>query len=250
MAVVSVTDSLGTLVVSDGNSSENIPKSKVVVTSRGDNVKLQWGGSQYIDAVYTDFTAPTGASAAAVAASINAFLDTASLVVTLGAGTVNAGIIGSNVSVGVNITRPSNTTTYTINDVVNDSGTTPLLFTNVGRATDIGGWVVSGMATSDAAQATLPNIDLMLFSSTFTIAADNAAFAPTNAQMATYLGKIRFSTWVNRGVRAESDGALENAFVFTPGSGTRDIHAVAVIQNAYVPVSAEIFRFTVNVEQY
>ena len=250
MAVVSVTDSLGTLVVSDGNSSENIPKSKVVVTSRGDNVKLQWGGSQYIDAVYTDFTAPTGASAAAVAASINAFLDTASLVVTLGAGTVNTGLIGANISVGVNITRSANTTTYAANDVMNNgTDTTPLIFA-VSRANDLRGWIVSGMATSDAAQATLPNVDLMLFSSTFTIAADNAAFAPTNAQMATYLGKIRFSVWVNRGVRAESDGTLENAFIFSPASGTTNIYGVLVVQNAYVPVSAEVLRFIVNGEQY
>ena len=250
MAVISVTDSGSSIYIDDGNSVQRIPKGEVSVQSRGDNVEIRRNNGLILNELYTGFTAPTGASASAVANSIEAFLDTASAVVTLGAGTVNAGIIGSNVSVGVNITRPSNTTTYTINDVVNDSGTTPLLFTNVGRANDLGGWVLGGIATSNAAQATLPMIDLMLFSSTFTIAADNAAFAPTNAQMATYLGKIRLATWINRGVRSESDGTTANTFVFTPGSGTRDIYGVAVVQNAYVPVSAEIFRFTINAERY
>jgi len=131
----------------------------------------------------------------------------------------------------------------------NTTVTTSLSFT-VASANDKKGWVVGGKAVSNAAQATLPNIDLLLFSSNFAIAADNAAFAPTFAQMQTYLGKIRFSSWVNRGVRCESDGSVESAFQFSPESGTQIIYGVLVMQNAYTPISAETLQFSLDIEQY
>lgn len=157
---------------------------------------------------------------------------------------------GVNTSSTVAITRAANTTQYAINDVMNNGAdTTPLAFT-LARANDLRGWVVGGLCVSGSNQATLPNIDLLLFSSTFTIAADNAAFAPTYAQMQTYLGKIRFSTWVARGVRSDSDGSVEQPFVFIPASGTQIVYGVPVMQNTYTPVSVENLQFSVNAERY
>ena len=171
--------------------------------------------------------------------------------VGLPAGTSNIGISGSNVSRAVSITRAANATLYTINDVMNNgTDTTPLAFTTLARANDLRGWIVGGVCVSSAASATLPNIDLLLFSSTFTIVADNLAFAPTYAQMQTYLGKIRFSTWVSRGVRSDSDGSVEQPFIFVPAAGTRIVYGVPVMQNGYTPVSGETLQFSVNVDQY
>lgn len=166
------------------------------------------------------------------------------------AGTVNIGITGANAGPSVTIVRAANTTTYAVNDVMNNgTDTTPLAFT-VARANNLTGWIVGGNCVSNANQATLPNIDLLLYSSTFTIAGDNLAYAPTFAQEQTYLGKIRFSTWVARGVRSESDGAVETAFRFVPASGTQIIYGVPVMQNAYVPISSENLQFTIDAEQY
>ena len=158
---------------------------------------------------------------------------------------------GLNISSSVTITLGTTPTAYAINDVMNNgTNTTPLAFT-LANANNLRGWCVGGVCVASTSPATLPNIDLLLFSSTFTIAADNAAFAPTFAQAQTYLGKIRFSTWVDRGATmAESDGSIEQSFILIPATNTRIIYGVPVMQNAYTPGSSEQFQYTVFAEQY
>lgn len=73
---VSVTDGVGTLIIADGNSTINPNKKKVVVSTSGNNVKIGWDEVSFVIYPYTDFTAPTGASAEAVATAIQAILDT------------------------------------------------------------------------------------------------------------------------------------------------------------------------------
>lgn len=73
---VSVTDNAGYISINDGNSVRDIEKAKVAIVAYGDNVQIFWDDVHYCQYVYSDFTAPTGASASAVAASIAAFLDT------------------------------------------------------------------------------------------------------------------------------------------------------------------------------
>lgn len=247
---VTVTDTGSTITIDDGNSAIRVPKAELIIWNRGNNVKLQWLNNWSMETGYTNFSAPSGASALAVANAIEAFKETSGGIFSLGAGINNIGIVGSNAKPVANITRAANTTTYAVNDVMNDTNVTTMLQFTVASANDKKGWIVGGKAVSNAAQATLPNIDLLLFSSNFTIAADNAAFAPTFAQMQTYLGKVRFQTWVNRGVRCESDGSVETAFQFTPASGTQLIYGVLVMQNAYIPISAETLQFALSVEQY
>ena len=161
----------------------------------------------------------------------------------------NLGTIGIAMPVAVTIIRAANATAYTINDVMNNgTDTTPLAF-SIARMVSERGWIVGGTCVSNANKATLPNIDLLLYSSTFTIAGDNLAYAPTFAQFQTYLGKIRFSTWVARGVRSESDGAIEQPFIFTPVAGGLIIYGVPVMQNAYAPSSSENIQFTIFASQ-
>ena len=163
----------------------------------------------------------------------------------------NIGIVGKNLSVAVAITRSANTTQYAVNDVMNNgTDTIPLIFT-VARDLNKGGWVVSGGSiTSNGAAGTLPSIDLLLFSSTFTIAGDNAAFAGTYAQMQTLLGKITFPSFVNRGGIAEAAGSLSTPFPFLPATNTRIIYGVLLLMNTYTPTSGETLQFTIGIEQY
>ena len=72
---VTVTNEGGTILINDGNSEWYIKKQKVAVSTQGDNVIIREDSVHYASYVYTDFTAPTGASAAAVAALIEAFID-------------------------------------------------------------------------------------------------------------------------------------------------------------------------------
>ena len=268
---VTVTDSTGAIIVGDGTNNRAIVKQKCSIKADGDQVVIMDGDEIALSYPYDVFTSPTAANANAMVALIEAFLDTAGTPVTISgalpagdnnignvdiasaipSGTNNIGAVGSNTkAAATSITRAANTTTYDVNDVMNDTTATTMLQFTVARANDLKGWIVGGKAVSNAAQATLPNIDLLLFSSDFAIAADNAAFAPTYAQMQTYIGKVRFQTWVNRGVRCESDGSVESAFQFTPASGTQIIYGVLVMQNAYIPISAETLQFFLDVEQY
>ena len=73
---VSVSDNDGTILISDGNSVTYPKKQKVTVDAVGNNVVIQWDRSHYVSYPYTDFTAPSGASALIVAAAISVMLDT------------------------------------------------------------------------------------------------------------------------------------------------------------------------------
>ena len=72
---VSVTDTTGTITISDGNSTQAPEKDKVMVRSFGNTVQIYWSETGYVSFPYTDFTAPTGATAAATAAAPVAITD-------------------------------------------------------------------------------------------------------------------------------------------------------------------------------
>jgi len=145
--------------------------------------------------------------------------------------------------------RPADTTLYTIGDVVNANGVTiPVAFT-AARANDTTGWVIGGKATSSAVGATLPQIDLLLFDATFAIAADNAVFAPSDAEILNYIGKVTFNSFTGYSTTASAcDGTVKTPISFVPASGTRLIYGVPVILNGYTPVSGEIFSFSLDLE--
>lgn len=86
---VSVVDSGSTITISDGNSTINPYKDKITVYAQGTSVKIQWDARSYVSYPYTDFTAPTGASATAVADLIAAMLDTNPAEGVSGSGTTN-----------------------------------------------------------------------------------------------------------------------------------------------------------------
>lgn len=72
---VAVTDEGGTILINDGSQQWYIKKQKVVISTEGDNVIIRADEDRYIQQNYANFTAPTGASANAVAALIEAFID-------------------------------------------------------------------------------------------------------------------------------------------------------------------------------
>lgn len=73
---VSVTNRTGSILVSDGNSNTYIKKQLVSVETNGNNVVIRFHKIHYISFPYDQYTAPTGASASAVASAISAFLNT------------------------------------------------------------------------------------------------------------------------------------------------------------------------------
>jgi len=86
---VTVADEGGTISIDDGNAITYVAKDKVFIEAVGNNVRVGWDNVHYIEFPYTDFTAPSGGSAAVVAAAIEVFLDTNPSQGIGGSGTLN-----------------------------------------------------------------------------------------------------------------------------------------------------------------
>lgn len=138
------------------------------------------------------------------------------------------------------IMRPANTTQYAAGDVI--TGTVAAVMT-FGAPHE--GTIVSGLLIDSSVEATKIDADLMLFSEAPTIAADNAAFSPTDDEMA-YLQAV--VTFAGSGFKAAAvNGAIQTAnlqqgFIAPEGR----LHGVLVARNTYTPVSGEVFTVKVS----
>lgn len=145
------------------------------------------------------------------------------------------------------ITRPADTTTYSIGDVV---GAAAITFTPTGNGIGVGGEIKAAACISSANATTKPDLQLWLFSSPVpSVTADNAAFAPTDAEMVNFIGRIDFPVAsfkaANAGSAAAGNAACVSSGFVLPVPGF--LYGVMVVQNAYVPVSAEVFTINFNV---
>lgn len=147
------------------------------------------------------------------------------------------------------LTRPADTTAYAAGDVVTAGTAAALSFglnTSAGR-------IRSALLIDSASQATKPDIDLMLFDSSLTPDADNAAFTPTDAEMGTLIGVISFAGSAFKTGDA-TVGAGGNGVIVSGGldillSGASEtIYGVLVARNAYTPVASEVFTIRLGVE--
>lgn len=143
------------------------------------------------------------------------------------------------------ITRPADTTTYTAGDVV---GAAALSFGPTGPSKGQGGELRTGALISSQNATTKPDLELWLFSANVaSVTADNAAFAPTDAELATLIGVVPFpvASWKvgNTGSAAAGNSACVATGINIP-LGVDTVYAVVVVKNAYVPVSTE--TFTIN----
>lgn len=140
------------------------------------------------------------------------------------------------------ITRPSNTTQYAANDVI-ATGTSSSEFSGLSAFAGGGGIIQSALIVSSNNATTKLSCDLLLFSEAQTTAADNAAYAPTDAMMLTLLGSISFATgsWLAANAGAAATG---NAYCVAVNCGialSQDtVHGVLVARNTYTPVSDEV----------
>jgi hypothetical protein len=139
------------------------------------------------------------------------------------------------------IIRPANTTAYAAGQVINsDSETTMISFSSISGLTT----VLSASLTSSNAAST-PDLSLYVFSGQFTIAADGAAFNPSDAQLkANYLGRIKFEAadWAAFGSNKVCDGKPNAPFNVLNDTN----YAVLVADSAYTPISGEVLTITIS----
>ena len=148
--------------------------------------------------------------------------------------------------------RPSNTTAYAAGDVISEV-TTNNHFTfklgREGRADENGCFsftIERGLITSSAAVSPAPDLELWLFDTDIAEVADNSAFAPTDAEMLTWIGTIDFplSDWKTAGANAGCAAERLAMTIKASTSTSGNIYGQLVIRNAYVPTSAEVYQVT------
>lgn len=153
--------------------------------------------------------------------------------------------------------RPANTTAYAIGDVIYpdvpadlpDPDVAPpqikaLTFANA--VADPGAALILTARLIDyAAEATQLNASLYLFDEVLgTAPVDNAAFAPTAADMANFVGVISFSNSIAKTVSAHSIYQVVPNMVVQSAATSNNLYGVLIADNAYAPLSAE--RFTIQ----
>jgi hypothetical protein len=161
---------------------------------------------------------------------------------------------GKGHTTGVSVTRPANTTTYTTGDVIGTAVTATLIIPNASFGEFDAGIIQQVIVSSSAYVAVAPTLELWLFDTVVADIADNAAFAPTDTEMATLIGIVELPT-ADWKIGAPTAGAGGNAVCvadnvsipFNTKKGTSKIYGVLVVRNAYEPISGEVFTVRMQV---
>ena len=153
----------------------------------------------------------------------------------------------SRVVLSSSLIRPGDTDPYAANDGVSAVTTDAhFTFSDATYGGPTTGTIDTIFLHSSAAVATKLACELWLFDTDFTSIADNAAFAPSDAEMLTLIGIVDFAaaSWKAGTVTA---GAGGNAVVIAQPEldfvlpGTRAIYGQLRATAAYTPVASETF---------
>jgi len=179
------------------------------------------------------------------------------VVAALPAGENHLGSVGGNtVIIDGAITRSGNTTTYTANDVITDSGTpgTIVTFTGCARVNLGSGSIISAVLIDSGNETLKLDGDLFLFDTTVVMDNDNAAWTPTDAELATSVGVISFiggnarSGLAGTGGNSMYPNAIDAPISFVCLSTTL-LFGIFVARNAYIPIDPEVFTFRLGIIQ-
>lgn len=158
------------------------------------------------------------------------------------------------------ITRAANTTAYTANDAISDTADEHFTFADVARPSRNSGIIVGAVIHSSANQSTKLDAEFFLFRADITDMEDNDAFDPSDAEMKTLIGVIKFNStgWVQGD---DTSGAGGNASCIGEFGGPATVQKVDMpfsnvaqdstskrgiiygqlkAKNAYTPVSGEV----------
>lgn len=170
---------------------------------------------------------------------------------------------GQNHTIAAAFTRPADTNAYAAGDVVNNSTSAPLVLTFNRAALDgdasaggygSGGIIQHAEIVGNANQATKPDLELWLFDTAPSIPNDNAAFAPSFAEMKTVIGVIAFPVASfkvgNATVGAGGAVICEASNIGLPfnvvGTNNAAIFGILVVRNAYTPTSGEQYQIRLH----
>lgn len=143
--------------------------------------------------------------------------------------------------ISASLTRPNDATQYAIGDVIGG------LLTFVSNCPAAA--IRSAVMTDSTAEVTKPAANLFLFSNPPTVAADNAAFAPTDAEVAECFGVLTFNaadfhTLGANGITHINPLTNPALVVCAPGK----FYGVLVAGNTYTPVALEKLGISLGLE--
>lgn len=139
-------------------------------------------------------------------------------------------------------TRPADVTAYAAGDVISESTSAGTVWTfPFARANGLGGILQDAALMQSVAQTLKLDADLYLFDTVIASNLnDNAAFAPSDAEMKTLVTVVSFfGSLAKVGSGNVSIEATSASRSMKCAAGTSSLFGVLVARNAYVPTSAE-----------
>lgn len=158
--------------------------------------------------------------------------------------------IGDFVTVSTDITRPADTTAYAANDAWSDSTSAPTsggyTFTSAARVSGGSGIITDAIITTSNDAGTLLQGEIWLFDTSVTNINDNTAFAVSDAEIKTFVGKIPFLL-----EDAGNNGSFsaQNLNIGFTCVGTANLRYLVRVKNAYTPASGEVLTVRLKIIQ-
>lgn len=140
------------------------------------------------------------------------------------------------ITCSTDVTRPANTTTYTINDALADTTPTTGGFTFTGAARVSGGsGIITDMWVTFDEDAAVPlQGEVHIFEQAVTAITDNAAYAITDAEARTQIGKIPFALEDNGNQGVYHAQNLNIGFTAV---GSANLRFTIKVKNGYIPTT-------------
>lgn len=155
--------------------------------------------------------------------------------------------LGFPISVSVDITRPADTTAYAANDALSDSTSAPtaggFTLSNICRKSGGSVLITDIIVTSSNDPATPLQGEIFLFNQSVTNINDNAAFAVSDAEIKTCVGRVPFAL---EDVGNNDFYHAQNLGILATASGSANLRFLVRVKNAYTPASSEVITVTVK----
>lgn len=157
--------------------------------------------------------------------------------------------LGFQVTVSSDVTRPADTTAYAANDAWSDSTSAPtsggFTFTSAARKSGGSGIITDAIITTSNDAGTLQG-EIFIFDTSVTNINDNAAFAVSDSEIKTCVGKIPF---ILEDVGNSGFAHAQNLAIGFTCVGSANLRFLVRVTNAYTPASAEVLTVRLKIIQ-
>ena len=169
-------------------------------------------------------------------------LDGGKLAVKADQGTDAYAVHGHGALVGVDFTRPADTTAYAAKDVVGPAVTANLTFANVARVNG-GSGIITKARVVTSQSANVASYRLYLYHTAPVAIADNSPFPLLLANRANRVGFIDIGPMATEGAGSDCAAAQNNwdRMTFKCAAGSRTLYGILVTQTVFTPANAQTY---------